>query len=88
MLIYFNQGDHDVFNVPILPISRSDFLLRCDTKLLLSKIGIDESHLVFNDEFDILSKEIRSHLKIVLVDHNQISLKLADLTEVSWTQVC
>jgi inorganic pyrophosphatase/exopolyphosphatase len=68
-------------HLPLISISRSDFDLRGDTKLLLSKIGVDSSQLIFNDEFDLLCKEIRNNMKLVLVDHNKLSLKLAELDE-------
>ncbi|CEG37274.1 hypothetical protein F443_20055 [Plasmopara halstedii] len=70
---YLNhQQKPELLHVPVLPIPRSELILRCDVSALFQKLGVDTDALVFVDEFPW---ELQSKITVTLMDHNAMSNK-------------
>ncbi|ETP03083.1 hypothetical protein F441_19929 [Phytophthora nicotianae CJ01A1] len=66
------QQHSDTLHVPVMPIPRSELVLRCDVTALFQELGVDTHALVFVDEFPW---GIKSRVKVTLMDHNALSNK-------------
>ena len=61
--------------LPLMPIPRADFALRNEVIYVFNEAGIILDDLVFMDEVNL--DALFEHAEIVLVDHNQITERLA-----------
>eukprot|EP00644_Phytophthora_capsici_P007195 jgi/Phyca11/506802/fgenesh2_kg.PHYCAscaffold_22_\ len=66
------QQQSETLHVPVLPIPRSELVLRCDVTALFQALGVDTGALVFVDEFPW---GIKSRVKMTLMDHNALNNK-------------
>ncbi|XP_059054957.1 exopolyphosphatase PRUNE1 [Achroia grisella] len=72
-----NREEHttdDIF-VPILNVDREDFALKTEVSYLLKEHGINKSHLVFRNDFDLKELSANTNTKITLVDHHVLATK-------------
>jgi exopolyphosphatase len=68
----------NVLYIPVLPIPREEFILRCDIVSLFQSLRIDDSCMFFFDEFPWGHDQFKSTIKqkLTLLDHNAMHTKL------------
>ncbi|KAK1930057.1 Exopolyphosphatase PRUNE1 [Phytophthora citrophthora] len=66
------QQQSETLHVPVLPIPRSELVLRCDVTALFQALGVDTEALVFVDEFPW---GIKGKVTMTLMDHNALNNK-------------
>ncbi|KAJ8704987.1 hypothetical protein PYW08_012307 [Mythimna loreyi] len=64
----------DIF-VPVLNVDRSDYELKTEVVYYFRSKGINDSNLVFRDDYDFEALLNKSKSKVVLVDHHVLSKK-------------
>ncbi|KAL4124344.1 hypothetical protein PRIC2_007942 [Phytophthora ramorum] len=67
-----HQKQAQTLHVALLPITRSELVLRCDVSALFQELGVDTDALVFVDEFPWA---LHARVKVTLMDHNALSNK-------------
>uniref|UniRef100_H3GU60 DHHA2 domain-containing protein n=1 Tax=Phytophthora ramorum TaxID=164328 RepID=H3GU60_PHYRM len=64
-----HQKQAQTLHVALLPITRSELVLRCDVSALFQELGVDTDALVFVDEFPWA---LHARVKVTLMDHNAL----------------
>jgi len=78
-LTFTDKYGVDTPHIPVLNINRNDFPLKTEVVYFLEKLGISSDHLIFRNDVNLASLKARNKLKLVLVDHNVLSLSDSDL---------
>ncbi|KAM6968118.1 exopolyphosphatase PRUNE1 [Aplochiton taeniatus] len=75
----FKTQSQGLTAVPVLNIPRSEFALRTDSMLLLSRSGLRADLLLFRDQLDLRALNQAGRLALTLVDHNVLPAADSDL---------
>ncbi|MBT3274246.1 MAG: DHH family phosphoesterase, partial [Spirochaetales bacterium] len=81
-----SSGANTEVIIPVINIPRNDYKLRTEAVYLFQEAGIDTKAMTFIDEIDIDKLKEGNRLRLVLVDHNQISSRQEALN-VSVTEI-
>ena len=78
-LSYCNKYGADTPHIPVLNIHREDFPIKTEVVHFLAKVGISSDHIVFRNDINLASLNMKKKLKLVLVDHNTLKSSDCDL---------
>ena len=74
LLLDRERGDGHPVSLPLINIPRADFALRTEAVWLFREAGVDASALPFRDGIDPGAAHAGGRLRLVLVDHNRLSI--------------